>query len=131
MQSTIKTRYCESDALGHISSISYLIYFEQARVGFILGQKIVQDIKKWPFVLASIHCDYKQQIFVSQEIVIETFVKVVGKSSFTLCHQIYDKETERLVAKGEEVIVNYDFELQKSVPLNTSMINVLKENIRK
>ncbi|WP_180954852.1 acyl-CoA thioesterase [Bacillus sp. V3-13] len=129
MQTKIVTRYSESDALGHISNVSYLIYFEQARVDFILGTRIIGDIKDWPFVLASTHCDYKKQLHVNQNIVVKTFVKRIGLRSFTLGHQIFIEDTGELAAEGEGVIVHFDFVLQKSTPLTDEMIKRLKQSV--
>lgn len=44
----IRTRYCESDALGHINNVSYFIYFEQARVDFFAGQRHGTSIREVP-----------------------------------------------------------------------------------
>ncbi|WP_420491808.1 acyl-CoA thioesterase [Neobacillus niacini] len=113
----IVTRYCESDALGHINSVSYFIYLEQARVEFLLDNEIVPNLDNWQFVLVSTRCDYKQQIYINDRIVIKTFLKEIGSSSFTLSHAFVHQERDELLAYGEAVIVHFDFEKQKSSPI--------------
>ena len=118
---TIRTRYCESDSLGHINNVSYLIYLEQARVDFMLDNEIIPSIENWPFVLASIHCDYIKQVYVNQTLSISSFVVEIGQSSFKLANEIRDRQTDELLAFGEAVIVHFDFTKQKSSPIPDEM----------
>ncbi|WP_126426301.1 acyl-CoA thioesterase [Brevibacillus marinus] len=117
----LRTRFCESDALGHINSVSFLIYLEQARVAFLLDSDVIPDIAAWPFVLAAVRCDYKRQLSINQSILIQTFVKAIGRKSFTLQHDILDGQTQELLACGESVIVHYDFAEKASRPLPHDM----------
>ncbi|MEC1523893.1 thioesterase family protein [Neobacillus niacini] len=121
------TRYCESDALGHINSVSYFIYLEQARVEFLLDNEIVPNLNNWPFVLVSTHCDYKQQIYVNDRIIITSSLKEIGRSSFTLSHEFIHQDREELLAYGEAVIVHFDFEKQKSSPIPDEMRYILEK----
>lgn len=123
----IVTRYCESDALGHINSVSYFIYLEQARVDFVLDNEIVPSLDDWPFILVSTHCDYKQQMYINDRIVVKTFIKEIGRSSFTLGHEIVHQARDELLAYGEAVIVYFDFDLQKSTPISDEIRNKMKK----
>ncbi|ARK29720.1 acyl-CoA thioesterase [Halalkalibacter krulwichiae] len=123
----LQTRYCESDALGHINSVSYFIYLEQARVNFILDSKIISNIKDWPFVLASIRCDLKRQIYINDFLLIKSFISEINQSSFKLEHEIYNKDSHELLAVGSVVIVHFNFDEQKSVVLSSDMRKKLKE----
>jgi acyl-CoA thioester hydrolase len=129
-QTEIVTRYCESDALGHINSVSYFIYLEQARVEFLLDNEIVPNLENWPFVLVSTHCDYKQQIYINDSIVIKTFLKEIGRSSFTLGHEFVHQDRRELLAYGEAVIVHFDFEKQKSSPIPDEIRNKMAKFLR-
>jgi acyl-CoA thioester hydrolase len=126
----VVTRYCESDALGHINSVSYFIYIEQARVEFLLDNEIIPTIDNWPFILVSTHCDYKQQIYVNDSIVIKTFLKEIGRSSFTLGHEIEPQDRDELLAYGESVVVNFDFDKQKSIPVSVEMRNKMEKFLK-
>lgn len=123
----ICTRFCESDALGHINNTSYFIYLEQARVDFILDEKIIPNIEDWPFILASIHCDYKQQIYVKENLIIKTQVIELGRSSFKLAHEICRQGSEELLAYGEAVLVHFDFNHQKSTMIPEAIRSKLKK----
>ncbi|MFP7300392.1 acyl-CoA thioesterase [Neobacillus niacini] len=130
-QTEIVTRYCESDALGHINNVSYFIYLEQARVEFILDNEIVPNLENWSFVLVSTHCDYKQQIYINERIVINTYLKEIGRSSFTLVHEFVHKERGDLLAYGEAVLVHFDFEKQKSSPIPDAIRTKMEKLLRR
>ncbi len=107
--------------------MSYFIYIEQARVEFLLDNEIIPKVENWPFVLVSTHCDYKQQIYVNDRIVVKTFLKEIGRSSFTLGYEIVYQDKDELLAYGESVVVNYDFGLKKSIPVSVEMRNKMEE----
>lgn len=126
-ETLIETRYCESDALGHINSVSYFIYLEQARVKFLTDIKLSSNPNNdWPFVLVSTKCDFKNQLFINEKIIIKTTVSHIGTSSFKLNHTLMNQETGVEIANGESVIVYYDFETQKSSPLPEHMKQKLR-----
>ncbi|ETI69000.1 acyl-CoA thioesterase [Neobacillus vireti] len=126
----IVTRYCESDALGHINSVSYFIYLEQARVEFLLDNEIIPNLDNWPFILVSTNCEYKQQIYVNDRIVVNTFLKEIGRSNFTLGHKIVHEDRDELLAYGESVVVHFDFEQQKSSPVPVEMRNKMEKFLK-
>jgi acyl-CoA thioester hydrolase len=125
-QSLVRTRFCESDALGHINNVSFFIYLEQARVDFFIDTQILEDIEDWSFVAASVHCDFKKQAFVNQSLVIKTWVSHIGRTSVKLKHQIFEKINEELIAEGEDVLVSYNVTEQKADPLSEQIKEKLK-----
>ncbi|MEK1829960.1 thioesterase family protein [Priestia megaterium] len=70
--------------------------------------------KKWEYILASTKCDFVAQGYFNQVLMIKTFVSNVGNKSFTIGHEITDSKTGSLIAKGEAVIVYFDFDAQKA-----------------
>ncbi|GCL71857.1 acyl-CoA thioesterase [Paenibacillus naphthalenovorans] len=126
----IRTRYCESDALGHINNVSYFIYFEQARVDFMLDTGMVLPSGKFPFLVASLHCEYKKQIYIHQTLTIHTYVMEIGRSSFKLGHEIHDKDSNELLAVGEAVLVSYDLIVQQTTRLTDELRLKLENYVR-
>lgn len=125
-KSFIRTRYCESDVLGHINNVSYFIYLEQARVDFFVDTNILDNSKEWSFVVASAHCDYLKQAYVNQNLVVKTWVSHIGRTSIKLKHKILDQTSEELIAEGEVVLVSFSFTAQKSEPLHERTVEKLK-----
>jgi len=125
--SYIRTRYCESDAFGHINNVSFFIYLEQARVDFFVDTHIFENTQEWSFVVASAHCDFVKQAYINQDLVVKTWVSRIGRTSVTLKHKIIDKTTEEVIAIGEVSLVSFNFTEQKSQPLEERMVEKLKE----
>lgn len=113
----VNVRFSETDALGHINNTSYFIYLEEARIRFIESLGYNMDTTEWKFILASTKCDFLSQGYFNQTLVIKTYVSKIGTKSFQIEHDIIDTKTEHLIAKGNAIMVSFDFEKQKSEPL--------------
>lgn len=110
----VKVRFCETDALGHISNISYFIYLEEARTEFFAELGFGRDIDNWKIILASASCDFVSQGYYNQKLVVRTKVSKIGSSSFQVEHEIKDAENGKLIAKGQASAVHFNFKTQKS-----------------
>ncbi len=123
----VRTRFCETDALGHINNTSYFIYLEEARIEFfdLLGANM--ETQRWQFILASTKCDFMAQGYFKQNLVIQTWVSRVGTKSFTLNHKIKDTQTGKVIALGEAIVVYFNFDTQQSEPVPTELKEQLLE----
>ncbi|HET7579197.1 MAG TPA: thioesterase family protein [Bacillales bacterium] len=115
----LTVRFGETDLLGHVNNANYFSYLEHARVQFFkdLSSDSGYQYDRNQFILATIKCDFLAQTFFDQELTIGTKVSRVGNTSFTLEQPIYDTKTGTKVARGESVIVYFDFEEQTSKPV--------------
>jgi acyl-CoA thioester hydrolase len=122
----VTVRFGETDALGHINNTSYFIYLEEARIRFIetLGYKM--DSGNWNFILASTKCDFIKQGYFDQRLLIKTYVSKIGNKSFQLEHDIICSQSQELIAKGNAIMVYFDFEEQMSKPIP----DFLKEELK-
>ncbi|GAJ39252.1 acyl-CoA thioesterase [Saccharococcus caldoxylosilyticus] len=114
---TVNIRFCETDALGHVSNTSYFIYLEEARIRMFEELGYGSNIKDWCFILASAKCDFVNQAFFGQRLKIETNVARIGNKSFQFVHRILDEKTGTLIALGEATTVYFNFQTQKSEPI--------------
>ena len=114
METTVTVRFAETDALGHVNNTSYFIYLEEARMHFL--KEIGQDMKmkNWSFILASTKCDFLSQAYFDQVLKIDTSVFKVGTKSFQLEHAISCKQTGVPIAKGNAILVQFNFDKQES-----------------
>jgi acyl-CoA thioester hydrolase len=124
---TVNIRFCETDALGHVSNTSYFIYLEEARIRMFEELGHGSDIKEWRFILASTKCDFINQAFFGQRLKIETNVSKIGNKSFQLVHRILDEKTGTLIALGESTVVYFNFETQKSEPIPDDLRKQLEQ----
>lgn len=118
LKTTVRVRFCETDALGHVNNVSYFIYMEQARVDFLKGLGFDFTIQDRFVAIVSAKCDYISQAFFDQEIEIETYVEKVGGKSFTLNQDLIDKKTKTLIAKGQAVCVFLAKDKSQALPID-------------
>jgi acyl-CoA thioester hydrolase len=122
----VHARFGETDALGHINNTSYFIYLEEARIRFFESLGFTMQLNDWKFILASTKCDFVSQGYFDQILTVKTYVSKIGSKSFQLEHDIVCSQTNELIAKGNAIIVYYDFENQKS----EEMPDLLKEGLK-
>ncbi|WP_431027127.1 acyl-CoA thioesterase [Lysinibacillus sp. LZ02] len=128
----IYVRFCESDAGGHASNTSYFFYFEEARSKFFASMNYgLNDLKgQTSFILARTECDFIQQAFPGNMITVKTYLTHIGTKSFTLDHEIYNKEMNTLLAKGRAVIVCFDFKEQSSIKISDELRVTLEQHLQ-
>ncbi|KAF0995104.1 thioesterase family protein [Geobacillus sp. TFV-3] len=114
---TINPRFCETDALGHLSNISYFIYLEEARTRLFDELRYGGRTDDWHFILASTKCDFVNQGFFGRRLRVETNISRIGNKSFQCIHRIIEEETDKLIAIGEAAVVHFNFQTQTSEPL--------------
>lgn len=130
-ETNVKVRFCETDALGHISNISYFIYLEEARTDFFIDLGFGADLDDWKVILASAKCDFVQQGYYNQKLKVVTEVQRIGRSSFAIVHRIEDAETGDLIANGEASAVYFDFNEQKSEKIPDNLRKMLEKHLVK
>lgn len=111
---TITTRFCETDALGHINNTSYFIYLEEARIKFFQKLGYGMSLQDWNFILASTKCDFLSQGYFNQKLVISSYITKIGSKSFQLEHDISCEKTNVIIAKANAVIVYFNLNEQRS-----------------
>lgn len=125
----VTVRFSETDALGHINNTSYFIYLEEARIRFMEWLGFKMDIQNWNFILASTKCDFISQGYFGQELSIKTYVTKVGTKSFQLEHDLIAVQTNELIARGNAIMVFFDFEKQKSEPIPERVKEELRNHL--
>lgn len=123
----VTVRFGETDALGHINNTSYFIYLEEARIRFIEQLGFKMNIENWNFILASTKCDFISQGYFGQELTIKTYVSKIGSKSFQLEHDVVSTKTNEPIAKGNAIMVYFDFETQKSEQIPELLKEELKD----
>jgi acyl-CoA thioester hydrolase len=113
-RTSIQTRYSDTDAMGHISSGSYITFMEVGRLDFF---DQLPDNKGWeqPSVIANITIDYIQECHYSEAIEVLSWCPHVGKKSLKIINEIY--ANGNLVARGSVVVVGFDVQTRQSAPL--------------
>lgn len=104
------------DMLGHVNNAVYASYFETARIEYL--HSLTDDPpNQVPFILAEITITYKSPAYLRERLVIGLRVSEIGNSSMVFEGQIIEKETGRLVATSRAVLVHFDYQKQRPVPV--------------
>ena len=123
-RSSVRFRDC--DAMGHVNHAVYFTYLEQCRLTFW------REVTGGPsphtrVIVARAECDYRAPAHFGDELEVRLRVGEIGRSSFGLQYEIVHVKSGRLIATGKTVMVSYDYEAGKSVPLPESARALLQQ----
>jgi acyl-CoA thioester hydrolase len=122
----IRPRFCETDALGHVSNVSYTAYIELARLDFFNG--LADPGRQHPHFgfmhnAAEIAIRFLRPCFYDEALAVHTRVASLGRSSAILEHAITSDggADMRTVARVAIVCMNDD----RSAPWNDAQRGIL------
>lgn len=112
----IVVRFGECDGLGHVNNGTYFTYMEDARMDIFRLFNPSLNLDTWNLIVASTRCDFLAQVSYAEELTIYTWITKLGKSSFVVDHAL-QKTDGTWAARGQAVMLAYDYETQKAVPM--------------
>jgi YbgC/YbaW family acyl-CoA thioester hydrolase len=125
----------DTDAYGRLNWLAYIRYCEEGEAGIFekLDFSVLRFFKerKISFPRRAATFEYCSQVPPESFIDIETSFKKIGKTSFTLLHTFYKKNTEEseriLAATAEVTIVAFNHELHQKTELPQELLDALKQ----
>ncbi len=124
---TIQPRFNETDALGHINNTVLTMWFEGARDPIFKLFTPNLDTKAWRLILASIHVQFKAELFYGSPVELRTGISMVGNSSFEVQQEAW--QNGQCCALGKAVLVQYDFAAKQKLLLSAEQKVVLTEHL--
>ena len=116
----IEVYYGDLDPQGHVNNAKHLTYFEQARIAYLLELGLFtkdQSFMEIGVILADVHITYLEPIYFGQNIKVGVHVAELRNKSMTWEQNIVDIDTGKEIAKGEVVMVTYDYREGKTIPI--------------
>jgi acyl-CoA thioester hydrolase len=116
----VEVRYGDLDPQGHVNNAKYLTYFEQARIHYMIELGLFtkdQSFMQIGVIVADIHITYLEPIYFGQKIKVGVRAAKLGGKSMTWEQNIVDADTGKEVAKGEVILVTYDYKEEKTIPI--------------
>jgi acyl-CoA thioester hydrolase len=112
----LAVRFRDCDSMGHVNHAVYFTYLEPCRLTFW------RELTGWPtpntrVILARAECDYRAPAHFGDELEVRLNVGEIGRSSFVLIYEIVAVAGERVIANGKTVMVTYNYDAAKSVPM--------------
>lgn len=102
----IQIRFNDLDAYNHVNNNVYASYYDLGKESYFADVlKCDFRLQNVVFIVAHIAVDFIEPIHYGDEIVVETRVSHIGTKSFTLTQQARNMKTDRVVCKGETVMV--------------------------
>lgn len=107
----ITVRFNEADPLGIVWHGHYIRYFEDGRESFgnTHGLRYLDFYREGVVVpIVSIQCDYKRALRYGESVVVETRYHPCDAARLEFFYELYNAETQILVASGSSVQVFLD-----------------------
>lgn len=116
----VEVRYGDLDPQGHVNNAKHLTYFEQARIAYLMELGLFtndQSFMEIGVILADVHITYLEPIYFGQNIKVGVHIVELRNKSMTWEQNIVDVESGREIAKGEVIMVTYDYHQEKTIPI--------------
>jgi acyl-CoA thioester hydrolase len=126
---TISPRFGDTDALGHINNTVLALWFETARNPLfrMFSPDLTLSPETWPLIMAHTDYDFVGELKFQHDVEIRSWVVRIGSKSFTVYHEAWQRG--QLRAKGNAVIVHYDFNTRRSTPIPEDKRRLLAEHL--
>jgi len=129
----IPVAWGEMDSLQHVNNIVYFRYFESARMAYF------NRINFWSYmdetgigpILASTQCKFRIPLSYPDTVSVGARITNKEEDRFLMEYVVVSHQHEKIAAKGEGVIVSYDYREKKKVLLPQeirSRIEALERN---
>ena len=114
----IDIRMRDLDARGHVNNAVYFTYFEHGRLRFYNAELQQNKLSEINFILAHTGCDFIKPVVLTDQIMLQIWVKAIGTKSFTLVYHLVDRvDTDVVFARADSVLVCFDYEKNLSRPV--------------
>jgi acyl-CoA thioester hydrolase len=105
----------------HVSHHNYLLYFQEARIGYLAQFGCTElDIKGYGMIISEARCRYKRELFLGDPIQVYCRVVELKLGRFTMHYQIQRRGT--LCAEGETNNICYDYKSKRLAGLPQEFI---------
>ena len=116
----IEVRYGDLDPQGHVNNAKHLTYFEQARVQYMIELGLFtkdRSFMELGVIVADVHITYLEPVYFGQNLKVGVHAARMGTKSMIWEQNIVDTDTGKELARGEVVIVTYDYKEEKTIPI--------------
>ena len=130
VRTPIHIRFKDIDAMGHVNNAVYITFFEEGRKAFIDEVLGITNTSEYSMILATINCEYVKPLCLTDNALLEICVADIGKKSFRFKYSLFSKEDGGvLFAKGESVMVTYNYNENHSIAIPPEFLKKMKDYI--
>ncbi|MEJ2368465.1 MAG: thioesterase family protein [Acidobacteriota bacterium] len=113
---SIKCRFSDVDAMGHVNNAVLVTYFEMGRVDFfaeVLGAATLDGID---FIMAHIEVDYLRPVLLGESLRLGVRIPSVGRTSFVFEYLLEADGEPAVSGRSVQVFFDYETRVKKTVP---------------
>jgi acyl-CoA thioester hydrolase len=118
-----RVRFRDLDAMGHVNNAVFATYVEQARIEYLRWLGVLDGPLYMGMILARLELDFLAPAMSEGEIEIGVRTARSGNKSFELEYEL--EQAGRPIARASTVLVAYDYDEARSIPLPESWRDVL------
>jgi acyl-CoA thioester hydrolase len=123
----LQLRTTDLDWLLHVNNSVYGDYLQEARVDLLTafrGSALTHP--ELSMVVASLEISYRRQLLFRREpVAIDTWTEKVGRTSYTLAHQIREPDDDIVYVEARSVMVQVDKTDGRPTPLDDELRDML------
>ena len=123
----LEPRFSDTDALGHISNTTLPVWFEQARTPVFRIFHPTLEAETWPLIIARLEIDLLAQSYWHIPVKIKTGIGKIGNSSFHVVQEAW--QGDKQIARGVAVLIHFDYETEKALPIPDDIRAKLSEHL--
>jgi acyl-CoA thioester hydrolase len=112
--------------MGHVNHAVFLTFLEQCRL-VCWRQLTGAPSPHSRVIVARAEVDYRAPAHFGDELEVRMTVGDIGRSSFALLYEVVDAHSGRTLASAKTVMVTYDYEAGRSVPIPARTRELLDE----
>ena len=120
----IKVKLDELDELNHVNNIHYVQWVNDVAKAHWLKLATQDILKNYFWVLIQHQISYKSQAILNDNILLKTFVKATEGVTSTRVVEIYNNDTQKLLATSETKWCFIDAKTKKPTRISPEIINL-------
>lgn len=118
----LPVQWGEMDSFQHVNNVTYLRWFESARIAYFERAGILAGMPDTGPIQARQEIDYRLPLTYPDSVRVAATVSRLGNSSFTMGLRVRSKKHDRAIAaEGVAVIVMFDYRAGRKVPLSAAL----------
>jgi acyl-CoA thioester hydrolase len=125
LKKTITPRISETNITKHIGHNAIPVWMEEGYT------EIIQLFGKNPaepsVIIVNLNVDFMGELFFGKDVEVQTGVRKIGKSSFTLRQELF--QDGKLCVRGLTTLVHFDYVFHKPAPIPPHIADVLRRHM--
>lgn len=115
----IPVQWGEMDAYGHVNNTVFFRYFETARIEYLERCGFLESYERDRIgaILHSTSCRFRRPLFYPDTAVVGTGAEEILHDRFHMRYEIVSLSSGGRVAEGSGIVVSYDYEDRRVVPI--------------